>query len=127
MTTNVKTTNFELTDSISDYLSKRIVSLDKFISKDEADSVIADIEIGKTRNGQNTGDIYRAEINLQFKGDVLRAESEKSDIYEAIDDMKNDITRQLRKHKSKRRTSIRNGAKRFKKMLHRYNPLRRSS
>jgi putative sigma-54 modulation protein len=127
MTTNVKTTNFELTDSISDYLSKRIVSLDKFISKEERDSVLADIEIGKTRNGQNTGDIYRAEINLKFKGDVLRAESEKSDIYEAIDDMKNDITRQLRKHKSKRRTSIRNGAKRLKRMLQRYNPLRRSS
>jgi ribosomal subunit interface protein len=113
--TNLKTTNLEAGDDLQDYLAKKIIKLEKYIDKDDT-SALADIELEK-RSGQQTGMIYRAEINLQVAGSYLRTEKEADDIRDAIAAMQESIIRKLRKTKEKRRGRIRSGARKMKQMI----------
>lgn len=113
--TNLKTTNIEAEDDLQDYLAKKLIKLEQFIDEDDT-SAHADVELEK-RAGQQTGQIYRAEINLQVAGSYLRSEEEASDIRDAIAAMQESIIRKLRKTKEKRRGRIRSGARKMKQMI----------
>ncbi len=94
----IKATNMELTDPIRDYVNEKIGDVEKFY-----DGIIdARVEVGKTTNHHNKGDVFRAEVNLRVpeKG-IIRAESTQSDLYMAITEVKNDLHRQLKSHKEK--------------------------
>jgi len=116
MRLNIKTTNIELTDALSNYINKRISKLDKFVRKDDT-SAFASVEIGTTTKGQHTGDIFRAEINLHTAGNQMRAVVEESDLYAAIDEMQNEIIRILNKNKDRRVHLLRRGGQRIKEMI----------
>lgn len=113
--TNLKTTNITADDELQEYLAKRLKKLERFINNDST-VAIADIELEK-RNGQQTGKIYRAEINLETTDSYLRAEEEAMDIRDAIAAMQENIIRELRKDKEKRRSRIRAGARKMKQMI----------
>ena len=116
MKKNIKATNIELTQAITDYLDKRFDTFDKFISADD-ESVLCDIEVGKTTHHHKSGDIFRAEVNLHIPGKDFYASSKKEDLYSAIDEVKDEITRAIKSHKSKNTTLARKGALRFKNIL----------
>ena len=73
---NIKATNIELTQEISDYLDKRLQSIEKLIDPNDT-SAIFDVEVGKTTNHHQTGSIFRAEINLHIALKQFRATSEE--------------------------------------------------
>ncbi|MEX0933455.1 MAG: ribosome-associated translation inhibitor RaiA [Candidatus Paceibacterota bacterium] len=117
MNINIKTTNIELTDSIRDYLDKKMAQVEKFITAPNTEP-IADIEIGKTTNAKNSAeDLFKAEINLQIGGKLYRYSAEEAELYAAIDKMKDQITREVRKDKEKRRDFFRRGALKMKEMI----------
>jgi putative sigma-54 modulation protein len=117
MNINIKTTNIELTDSIRDYLDKKMAQVEKFIKAPNTEP-IADIEIGKTTNAKNSAeDLFKAEINLQIGGNLYRYNAEEPELYAAIDRMKDQIIREIRKDKEKRRDFFRRGAHRMKEMI----------
>lgn len=117
MNVNIKTTNLELTDSIRDYLDKKMAQVEKFI-KAPSTEPIADIEIGKTTNAKNSAeDLFKAEINLQIGGNLYRYSAEEAELYAAIDKMKDQIIREIRKEKEKKRDFFRRGALRMKEMI----------
>jgi putative sigma-54 modulation protein len=113
--TNLKTTNLEADDDLKEYLAKRLAKLNKFID-DEDTSALADVELER-RPGQNTGEIYRAEINLKIAGSYLRAEETAEAIRDAIDEVQAEMIREIRKAKEKRRGRIRAGARKMKQMI----------
>ena len=113
--TNLKITNIEVDEKLKEYLAKRLTKLEQFIDKNDT-SAIADIELEK-RSGQNSGKIYRAEINLKIAGSYLRVEDEAEAIRDAIDLMQEEMIRRLRKTKQKKRGKIRSGARKMKKMI----------
>lgn len=114
----VKTTNLELTDAISEYLTEKIVSLERFINVPDDTEVLAEVELAKrTDHHQSGDDLFKAEINLSISGKMFRVVSNKSDIYAAIDDMKDDIIREVRKDKEKQETLVRKGARAAKEMM----------
>ncbi|MCR4311383.1 MAG: ribosome-associated translation inhibitor RaiA, partial [Candidatus Taylorbacteria bacterium] len=113
MTTHLKGTNITLTDEIRAYLDKRLEGVRKFLPS-EADACIADIELGKTTEHHQTGDIFRAEITIHLKGKSFRAVSEREDLYTAIDDMKDEITRELSSHKDKHLSLLKRGGQKIK-------------
>ncbi len=100
MKIDIKGTNMELTEAIKNYVSEKIGSLEKF-----HDNILeARVDIGLTTNHHQKGDIYRAEANLVVpQKHILRAESEKEDLYLAINDVKDDLQRQIKKYKEKMR------------------------
>ncbi|MDO8492258.1 MAG: ribosome-associated translation inhibitor RaiA [bacterium] len=119
MTINIKGTAIVLTPEISNYLRKRLEAIEKFLPK-EGDAFIADVELGKTTNHHQTGDIFRAEINVHIGGKAFRAVSEKQDLYSAIDDMKDQIGRELASFKGKRLSIIRRSGQRLKNLLRKF-------
>jgi len=115
MNTNIKATNMELTGAISDYVNKRLSGIEKFIKNEE--NVIAYIEVGKTTNHHKQGDVFRAEFNVEIAGNKFYTFSEKEDLYEAIDDAKGEIVRQITSNKDRKQTLFKRGAISVKKML----------
>lgn len=118
MNISVKGTNMELTPAISQYIDEKVGSLEKFIMASDPTTVRASIEVGKTTRHHNSGnDIFLAEINLYIDGKTLRAVSEQGTLYAAIDDMKDEITREINSSKNKQRTLFRRGGAAVKNLI----------
>ena len=114
MNISIKSTNIELTPAIKDYTEKRISGITKFSGED----VVANIEIGKTTAHHKSGEFFRAEINIVTTlGKQFRAVSEKSDLYEAIDDVRNEIVREISSDKGKKEALWKRGARKVKNMM----------
>ncbi len=91
--TGIQAKNIELTDAIKAYAEEKVMSLSKFTERYSPCDVT--IEVGKTTNHHNKGEIYRAEVNMTIPGDLIRAERERDNLYAAIDEVKDDLKRQL--------------------------------
>jgi len=116
MNINIKTTQFELTDSIRDYFEKKMEEVEK-LTLSETENIILSAELGKTTNHHKSGDIFRAEINLRLEGKMLRAVSEKEDLYSAIDDVREEMVRQIKQSKEKNRSLFRKGGTQIKNII----------
>lgn len=115
MNTNIKATNIELTSAISDYVNKRLSGIEKFVK--EGEEMTAYVEVGKTTNHHKQGDVFRAEFNIEISGAKFYTFSEKEDLYEAVDDAKEEIIRQITSNKERKQTLFKRGAMSVKKML----------
>lgn len=112
----IKTTavHMELTPAIEDYVGKRLSSIDKFITG----IPLVEVTLSKSTAHHRQGDIFIAKVSVVTPlGKELRAESEKPDLYEAIDDVRTEITRELTSAKGKRDSMFRRGARRVKNIL----------
>lgn len=116
MKTNVKVTGMRLSKEAAEYLSKRLISIEKFIFGNP-DSVFFDVEVGRTTGHHRTGDVFRAEINLHVGGSYFRSVSETSNLLAAIDEARDQVVEELRSSKGKRLTVERKGAARAKEIV----------
>ncbi len=91
--TEIQGTNIELTDAIRNYVTEKVESIARFAKRFEPCDVA--IEVGKTSEHHNKGDVFFAEMNVAVLGDVVRAHAECDDLYAAIDEAKDDVKRQL--------------------------------
>ncbi len=112
---NVKTTNFEQTTEIAEVLEKRLKTLEKFLPDWET-RLLCDVELEKMTD-QQTGRIFRAEINLQVAGTLFRAEATEERMEDAIDRAKNELKSELVRTAGKRQSLFRRGAQKIKNMM----------
>ncbi|MBT4856913.1 ribosome-associated translation inhibitor RaiA [Candidatus Uhrbacteria bacterium] len=98
--TEIKGLNMDLTDAIKDHVEKRLEGLERLCEDLQPCDVAA--VVGKTTKGQQKGLIFKAEFNLNIPGTLLRVETVKEDLYEAIDVALKDLKRQLVAYKEKR-------------------------
>lgn len=117
MQIKIKATNIELTDAIRAYVEEKIKSVEKFLVAHEKEEVLTEAEIGKTTKHHNTGEVFRAEVMIRVRGKQFRAVSEKDDLYAAIDDVRDELVREINSIKGKDRTLIRRGAGMVKNLL----------
>ena len=117
---SIKATKFDLTEGIKDYVFKKITSLEKFIHGYDENAKIA-VEVSRTTLHHKSGDIYRAEVLItpphSKKG--LRATAEETDIYKAIDKIKDEVKRELVRHGGRLMTEKRRGGQKIKQVLRR--------
>lgn len=114
MRINIKATGMELTPAISDYVDKKISSLDKYIKNEDA---VAQVEVGKSTQHHKSGEVFRAEVHVTGAGLDIYAASEAEDLYAAIDLVKDEITRNVVVEKDKKLTLSRKGAQMVKDMM----------
>lgn len=114
MNIDIKNTNITLTPAISDYIYKRLDKIKKIIGDDSA--LQCDVELGRTTEHHNKGDIFRAEIHIVGSGKNLYASSQKEDLYTAIDEVQDQILRELKTDKEKKISLVRRGGARVKAM-----------
>ncbi|MCK5096187.1 MAG: ribosome-associated translation inhibitor RaiA [Candidatus Pacebacteria bacterium] len=116
MKINVKTTGIELTEALSDYVDDKMGQIEKFIDVND-ESVVCNVEIGVSTKHHQSGEIFRAEINMHMSGKDLRAESEKEDLYLAINDAKEEIVEEVKSYKAKQQTLNRKSGGILKRIL----------
>jgi putative sigma-54 modulation protein len=103
MKIQIKGTNLDLTPAIKEYIEMRVAPLEKYLGKSELGAdIIARVEIGRTTHHHNKGDVYRAEINIDIRKNIARAESMGEDVRACIDETVDKLQRQLVKYKETR-------------------------
>lgn len=118
MNIKIKSRDFDLTPAIDDYITKKISTLEKFL--EVKDNILCEIEIGRTTKHHKSGDIFRAEVNIVEPGNKqIYAVAEESDMYTAIDVVRDEAERAIVSRKTKRFTLIRRGGTRIKELLKR--------
>ncbi len=114
---NIKATNIHLSDELRDYFDKKIDRLNKFFN--EQSEVIINADIGKSSEHHKSGDIFRAEIHIRAEGKEYYAVSEKEDLYSAIDDVKDEVVREMTSKRKKTLRLLRRGGAQIKNILKR--------
>ncbi len=120
MQINLKTTgSIVLTEELRAFVAEKVNKLEKLLSPNDT-TIMADVELGTVLGGQRTGDVHRAEINLQFKGSFARAEATKETLHRAIDVAVEEIKTELRKTRGRRRDFVRHGAAKLKDLFRKF-------
>ncbi len=119
MQIKIKATGIILNPDIEKYLEKRLESLGK-ITDFSNSAVLAEVELGRTTSHHQSGDIFRAELNLTMDGRHFRTEAEKDDLNSAIDEMKDEMADALRSFKGKKISLFRRGGARIKQLLRKF-------
>ena len=119
MKRQIKTTNINIDPNIEDYLDKRLEAIEKLIDPKNP-TLLVEIELGRTTKHHQSGDIFRAEINLTIDGGSFRAVAEKSNLNSAIDQVKDEIVNELRSYKGRRQSLIKRSGARIKTLLRKF-------
>ena len=119
MQINLLGKNLEITDAINEYVEKRVTNLGKLLTKIEnsGGEVMVHFEVGRRTNGQNKGDVFHADCNININGKKFYASADTEDLYEAVDQIKETLFREISKDKERTQTLFTRGARSVKKML----------
>jgi len=120
MNIKIRAKNFEITPAIDDYVTKKISTLEKFLTG--KDNILCEVEIGRTTKHHKSGDIFQAEINIVEPGGVqIFARAEEVDLYTAIDIVRDGAEREIVSRKKKKNTLFRKGGMVIKNLIKRIN------
>ena len=121
MKLTIKATSLEITPEIHSYLEEKIGNLDKFMPEVDS-SVEAWVELARTTYHHQTGDIFRAEVDIRVPGEILRAEAERENIFLAINEVKDELQQQIKKYKN-RLIAKKRRQERMRKRITAFSPL----
>lgn len=107
MQVQIKATKIDLTEELKNYVQEKMDMLEKYLGQVKATN--CDVEVGIFVGAQNSGEIYRCEVNLQVPGELLRVEKSAKELYKAIDKTKDHMKRSIKKYKEKRIDKKRQG------------------
>lgn len=116
MNINLKGSGIELTEAISDYATKKISSIDKYIEEKNKDTVFH-VDLARTTRHHKGGDIFKAEIKASGGGLNLFAEAEAEDLYSAIDLVEKELVHELVSEKGRKAKLMRKGQRTIKGMM----------
>lgn len=112
-TINYKYNDLQEAKQLATVMDQKLEALQKFIPKDAA--VTCEVEFERVGAHLN-GTVHRVEINLTINGTVYRAEATEESFERAIDVVRNELARELRRAKEKQGT-LRKRAGRIVKSL----------
>jgi len=99
MQIRIKTTKIDLTPELREYIQKKADMLEKYLG--DVQVLNCDVEVGLVKPGNHGGKNYRAEINLELPGDLLRVEKVAESLHKAIDKVKDHLARSIKRYKDK--------------------------
>lgn len=114
---HIKTDGFDLTPDVTSYIHEKLGVIEKYLGNVENKEVLAEVEVGRRLKGQNKGDVFRAEINLTHEGKMYRAVTKAGDIFSALDELKDEIGKEVKRSLNKKEDIFRRSARKLKEML----------
>ena len=112
MQKTIKLTGFPPTESVEEYIEKKIIELiERHTQRMDQDSISVAVEAAKDTQHHQKGRIWRAEVTIHMPGRKLRAEEWGEDIHEAIDLLEDALKIELNKYKEKGKTKMKRGAR----------------
>lgn len=115
METQIKGTGLAVTSDIRSYLDKKVSAFEKMLAGDTAARI--DVEIGKTTEHHQTGDVFRAEFNLRTSAGSFRAIAEEASVFAAIDTAEEKLLQEVRHRKHRRQSVMRRTGARIKEAM----------
>lgn len=117
MKTNIKYTGLDSTPAIQAYIEEAIGGLDKYLTRlIEKGVVAAQVELARTTNHHNKGEVYHAECNLELPGRMLRSESDGSDPRVCVDEVVDRMKAEIKKYASIVRPQDSGGQKKLREL-----------
>jgi ribosomal subunit interface protein len=114
---SIKSTDFNMTPDIEAYVREKLESLEKHVDLGGEENLLAEVEFQRSKHHKK-GDVFRVEVNLSFKGKVIRSESKKHDPRVAIDDVRKQLDKRIRRSKGKRFDLLKRGGRKLKNLLY---------
>ncbi len=113
------TINFKFNDlaeaqALADVVEQKCTTLEKYIHDHQA--VTCDVEFEKVAPQQN-GQVHRVEANLQVDGTLFRAVATEESFEKAIDEVREELDRELRKAKERQETLMKQGGREAKAQM----------
>lgn len=111
---NYKASNTVLDQELQDLLEAKFTSLEKYLG-DETD-VKCDVEFEKVAPHER-GQVFRVEANLWLKGTMYRADATEDQFEKAIDEVRAELDKELRRSHKKHASLVKRGGRRLKEMM----------
>lgn len=108
--------HMEMTEAIRGYATEKMRSLEKYVSQDDTSAKLA-LELSKTTNHHQHGDVFQAEALLHISGKDITLRATQDDLYKAIDVLKDMLAREVTQHKSKETSLMRRSAHKVKNLF----------
>jgi putative sigma-54 modulation protein len=99
--------NMEVTDRITEYVTKKVGKFDKFLSTLEE----ARVDLSYNKAARSAADRQTAQITLRGRGVILRTEERADDLFAAIDTAVDRMQRQVERYKGKHLLNTRGDGK----------------
>ena len=116
MKISVSAARVELTPDLREYAEKKISAVGKVIDLSD-DKTSAHVMLARTTSHHKSGDLFRADVRLDIGGTELFATAEESDVRAALDRLKDELLREAKTWKGRRKSLIRRGGQTIKKMI----------
>lgn len=117
MDIRIKTTEFEMTPEVQACLDKTLAAIEKLLSGD-TETARCEVELGRASGRHKSDYMWKAEVQVIFPGgEVIRATNHAVGMNAAIDDVRDEIARQLRQRKRKYLAVVRRTGKAVKDFL----------
>ena len=113
-TVNFKTTNVQIEDRLLDLLEGKLQSLNKYLGIET--NVVCEAEFEKLTASEK-GPVHRVEVNLQVGGELYRAEATEESFEKAIDEVRDELDKELRRSNRKRDSMLKKGGRKIKEMI----------
>ena len=118
MKIEIYTKEIELTDEIREYIESKINSLNNILGKSDEERR-CDFRIGKNSKSHLKGKIYFAEARVETPNKAYGAEAKAESLNEAIDKLKDEIAKKIRRNKDKKESLLKRGGRKVKNLLRR--------
>lgn len=113
MNISIKSLHSELAADAKDLVETKLRALEKHIDESAATALL-ECEIEESIAAVRAGGRYRAEGNLAVGGSVYRAEALSDTLEGAVDKVRDELARELRKARGKNRSFLKRGGQRVK-------------
>lgn len=123
---SIKETNLKLTPSVISYIKEKIGGLEKIIlsigrdfsfSSKSKPAIEGWVEVGKITRHHYKGDVFRAECQIKLPGKSVRAESLKDNLFSAINKVRDELQRELKRYKKRQIAKSRKSFRNAKEMI----------
>ena len=118
MEIRIKTTGYEITPEVSDYIGVKVGAIEKLLGND-AELARVEVEVGRDAGNQRHGEhVWFAEFIVSYPGgEMIRATNRESTVNAAIDIAKDETVRRLRKSRQAHVRLLRKGGAAIKNLL----------
>ena len=113
-TINYKFNDLHEAQELTTIVEQKCASLEKYMH--DVGSASCDVEFQKVAPQQN-GAVYRVEVNLQLEGTLYRAEATEESFEKAIDEVRDELDKELRRAKDKQETLVKQGGREAKEQM----------
>lgn len=113
-TITYKATNTVLEAHLQELVEKKFQTFERYVG--DATDLKCEVEFEKEAARTN-GKVYRVETNFYRDGQLFRAEATAESFEKAIDEVRDELDKELRRDSKKKETMFRRGARAIKDML----------